>query len=172
MSTYTGAPNNYGQARNQAYYPPHQGLNNTPQQEFHNSSEPQPYTQPRYDAGASPGAFPSQYNQQQPQGYHPNGPGHENAPQDRGYAPYPPAQQQAGGENSSYYGSAPHGQASYATGPGPAGPQGEGERGLGSTLIGGAAGGFAGHKMQGGFLGTAGGAVLGAVGMNMATHEM
>lgn len=59
-------------------------------------------------------------------------------------------------------------QPGYPTGPG--GP--EGDKGLGSTLLGGAAGGFAGHKLGGGFLGTAGGAVLGAVGMNMATHEM
>lgn len=47
----------------------------------------------------------------------------------------------------------------------------EDERGLGSTVTGGAAGGFAAHKMGGGKLATAGGALLGAVGMNMATHK-
>lgn len=46
----------------------------------------------------------------------------------------------------------------------------EGERGLGSTIIGGAAGGYAGHKLGNGKLATAGGAVLGAVGANMASH--
>lgn len=94
-------------------------------------------------------------------------------PQDRGHSPYPPQQgheqYQQGGASASYYGAgAPQHQQGYA--PGPGGP--EGDRGLGSTLLGGAAGGFAGHKMGGGFLGTAGGAVLGAVGMNMATHEV
>lgn len=90
-------------------------------------------------------------------------------PQDRGHSPYPPQQQYQGGESASYYGSAPApSQQGYP--PGPGGP--EGEKGLGSTLLGGAAGGFAGHKMGGGFLGSAGGAVLGAVGMNMASHEM
>lgn len=44
----------------------------------------------------------------------------------------------------------------------------EGERGLGSTLLGGTAGGFLGHKMAGGALGTVGGAVVGAVGANAA----
>lgn len=90
--------------------------------------------------------------------------------QDRGHSPYPPQQQyQQGGESASYYGATPPAhQQGYA--PGPGGP--EGEKGLGSTLLGGAAGGFAGHKLGGGFMGTAGGAVLGAVGMNMATHEM
>lgn len=91
-------------------------------------------------------------------------------PQDRGHSPYPPHHQPYHpGESASYYGSAPapH-QQGYHHGPG--GP--EGEKGLGSTVLGGAAGGYAGHKMGGGMMGTAGGAVLGAVGMNMASHEM
>ncbi|KAJ5974316.1 hypothetical protein N7481_011526 [Penicillium waksmanii] len=93
-------------------------------------------------------------------------------PQDRGHSPYPPQQHQQQyppqGASASYYGNAPP-QGQYGNAPGPGGP--EGEKGLGSTLVGGAAGGFAGHKLGGGFLGSAAGAAIGAVGMNMATHE-
>ena len=38
--------------------------------------------------------------------------------------------------------------------------------------MGGAAGGFMGHKLGGGKLGTAGGAALGAVAMNLATNAL
>ncbi|KAJ5614865.1 hypothetical protein N7528_008519 [Penicillium herquei] len=109
------------------------------------------------------GQYPPQYNTQ-PGGY-PNAPNYgypqQNAPR-QSYQPH--------GESASYYqtGAPPQQQPGYA--PGPGGP--EGEKGLGSTLVGGAAGGFAGHQMGGGFLGTAGGAILGAVGMNLATHEV
>ena len=94
--------------------------------------------------------------------------------QDRSNSPYSPQHQhyQQGGANASYYNEAPPSQQqqqqSYA--PGPNGP--EGEKGLGSTLIGGAAGGIMGHKMGGGKLATAGGAALGAVAMNLATHAL
>ncbi|KAJ5567913.1 hypothetical protein N7450_010399 [Penicillium hetheringtonii] len=73
------------------------------------------------------------------------------------------------GENASYYGTVPsydqYGRVVGTTGP-------EDERGLGSTLVGGAAGGYAGHKLGGGFLGSAAGALIGAVGMNAATHQV
>lgn len=73
------------------------------------------------------------------------------------------------GENASYYGAVPtHDQCGNSVGLG--GPQDD--KGLGSTVIGGAAGGYAGHKLGGGFLGSAVGAVLGAVGMNAATHQV
>lgn len=72
------------------------------------------------------------------------------------------------GENASYYGTPPVDQ--YGNPIGPGGPQDE--KGLGSTVVGGAAGGYAGHKLGGGFLGTTAGAVLGAIGMNAATHEV
>lgn len=90
---------------------------------------------------------------------------------DRGHSPYPPQQHQYsqphGGENSSYYGGHQGGHAPHqGHTPVPAGA--EGERGLGSTLLGGTAGGFLGHKMAGGALGTVGGAVVGAVGANAA----
>ncbi|KAJ5999912.1 hypothetical protein N7481_000321 [Penicillium waksmanii] len=77
--------------------------------------------------------------------------------------PYAPV-----GENASYYGTAPLDQ--YRNPIGPAGPQNE--KGLGSTVVGGAAGGYAGHKVGGGFLGSTAGAVLGAIGMNAATHQV
>ncbi|KAJ5088896.1 hypothetical protein N7456_012512 [Penicillium angulare] len=121
---------------------------------------------PQYGSGPSPNnqqPYPPPYNQHG---------GQQAGAANYGYPPQGASQQQYQnpGEASSYYGTGapPSAQAGY--GPGPAGP--EGDRGLGSTLAGGAVGGFAGHKMGGGFLGTAGGAVLGAVGMNMATHEM
>ena len=68
------------------------------------------------------------------------------------------------GANASYYNGAP------MNGPGAEGA--EDEKGLGSTVVGGAAGGYAGHKMGGGKLGAAAGAALGAIGLNMATHAM
>jgi hypothetical protein len=54
---------------------------------------------------------------------------------------------------------------------GPGGVPGpDGDRGLGSTLLGAAGGGFVGHKLHGGALGTVGGAVLGAVATNAMGH--
>ncbi len=44
-------------------------------------------------------------------------------------------------------------------------PGPDGEKGLGATLIGGAGGGFLGHEMGGGILGSLAGAVVGAIGM-------
>lgn len=46
-----------------------------------------------------------------------------------------------------------------------------GEKGLGSTVVGGAAGGYMGHKMGGGWS-TAAGAAIGAVAMNVLSHKM
>lgn len=46
-------------------------------------------------------------------------------------------------------------------------PQG-GEKGLGTSAVGAASGGFLGHKLGGRILGTAGGALAGAAGLNMA----
>lgn len=72
-------------------------------------------------------------------------------------------QNQNPGENASYYSGAPLNE----PGEGP-----DGEKGLGSTVVGGAAGGYAAHQMGGGKTGTVAGAALGAVGMNMATHAL
>lgn len=87
------------------------------------------------------------------------------------HTPTPPPYefQQQPGENASYYQHTPpyDGADSSHTS-----ENRDGERGLGSTVTGGAAGGYAAHQMGGGKLATAGGALLGAVGMNMATHKM
>ncbi|PWY82121.1 hypothetical protein BO70DRAFT_429190 [Aspergillus heteromorphus CBS 117.55] len=110
------------------------------------------------------------YNEHYTQNHYPAGPGYappQSMPQERGQSPYPPQQSyERVGENASYYGE-PLPQQEYA--PGQNGPTEDGEKGLGSTVIGGAAGGYAAHHAGSGALGTAGGAVLGAVGMNMAT---
>lgn len=73
------------------------------------------------------------------------------------------SQYKAHGENASYYSGAPMNE----SGEGP-----DGEKGVGSTVVGGAAGGYAAHHMGGGKMGTVAGAALGAVGMNMATHAL
>lgn len=76
----------------------------------------------------------------------------------------PMSQHQAPGENASYYSGA------SMTEPGTEEPNGE--KGLGSTVVGGAAGGYAAHQMGGGKMGKVAGAALGAVGMNMATNAL
>lgn len=91
--------------------------------------------------------------------YNPGQPGH----------PSPNQPHQQYGENASYYYDAVPSREN-GDAPGVEGP--EGEKGLGSTVIGGATGGFAAHKMGGGKLATAGGAVLGAVGMKMVNHKL
>jgi hypothetical protein len=55
-------------------------------------------------------------------------------------------------------------------GPGQVGQ--DGEKGLGATLIGGASGGFLGHKAGGGMLGTVLGSVIGAIGANAVEHKV
>ncbi|OJJ37898.1 hypothetical protein ASPWEDRAFT_471549 [Aspergillus wentii DTO 134E9] len=124
-----------------------------------------PNDQPPY--GQQPN-YPPLYNEQYQQSHYPSGSKY-NQPS------YPPQQhyqqqyQQPIGENASYYNEAPledrEGHAMNSSSP-------ESEKGLGSTIAGGAAGGYISHQMGGGKLATAGGAVLGAVGMNMATHAM
>ncbi|KAJ5557296.1 hypothetical protein N7494_001211 [Penicillium frequentans] len=117
---------------------------------------------------APPNSYEPYHGQAQGQAYQPH---QESTVPHQEHYQYSPAGK-CSGENASYYTAVPQDQANGVnTGPS-VGPEGEGERGLGSTLLGGAAGGYAGHKMQGGFLGTAGGAVLGAVGMNMVSHEI
>ncbi|KAJ6031005.1 hypothetical protein N7540_001737 [Penicillium herquei] len=170
MSGYQGNPGGY-QGQPPAYYPPQQNPNYPPQQGQYGHVAQQSNNNPQY------GIDPTQPGQQYPPQYNAQVGGYPNAP-NYGYPPQQSGPQQSGpqqpyqsrGESASYYqtGAPPQQQPGYAPGPGGA----EGDRGLGSTLVGGAAGGFAGHQMGGGFLGTAGGAILGAVGMNMATHEV
>ncbi|KAJ5907624.1 hypothetical protein N7495_000306 [Penicillium taxi] len=78
-------------------------------------------------------------------------------------------QQQQYGENASYYQhNIPAGDEEASQIP----EQTVGDRGLGSTISGGAAGGYTAHQMGGGKLATAGGALLGAVGMNMVSNKL
>lgn len=125
----------------------------------------------QFPAQASQQGSPPLYNEQQyPQGQMP-GPYFSGSQQNVGVPPYAQQPQQQNmpiGANASYYGAVPQNQ--YGNPVGPGGP--EEDKGLGSTVIGGAAGGYAGHKLGGGLLGSAAGAVLGAIGMNAATHQM
>lgn len=83
--------------------------------------------------------------------------------------PYHPQYQYQGvGENASYYNEAP----SQYYHNNPATGEQNGERGLGSTVLGGLAGGYVANQMGAGSMGTAGGAILGATGMNMATNML
>lgn len=115
------------------------------------------------------------YQQQQPPHEQSGYPNQQLVSQDRDYhsggqgypqQPYPPHQQSYG---------APSGPGAYADpghqgGPGPGGA-GEGEKGLGATLIGSAGGGFLGHQLGGGALGTIGGMIAGAVGANVLENK-
>lgn len=122
---------------------------------------------------------------QQPQGYEPqyaqqSDPQHHQQCQECAHAhnqsqfQAPPAPQnyEASYPPQGHY--QPAANASYYSGASLDGPdsKAENEKGLGSTVIGGAAGGYAGHKMGRGKLATVAGAAVGAVGMNMATHAM
>lgn len=95
---------------------------------------------------------PQQYEQPRPGGYYDQGSHH----------------------NSSYgHHAQPAGPGAYADAdrghgpPGSEGPDGGKERGLGATLVGASGGGFLGHELGGGALGTIGGAIAGAIGANM-----
>ncbi|KAJ5725013.1 uncharacterized protein N7483_006370 [Penicillium malachiteum] len=167
MSNYQGNPDGH-QGQPPAYYPPQQNPNYPSQPGQYAPGAQQSTNNPQYGIDPTQQGqyqYPPQYSSQA-EGY-PNAPNYGYPPQQNGpqQQPYQPR-----GENASYYqtNAPPQQQPGYAPGPGCA----EGDKGLGSTLVGGAAGGYAGHQMAGGFLGTAGGAILGAVGMNMATHEV
>ncbi|KHN99350.1 heme oxygenase-like, multi-helical [Metarhizium album ARSEF 1941] len=119
------------------------------------------------------GGYPQQqpYNQQQPSYAQPQPHGYNNQYDNRGHSPQPSQQYgQPGGAAADYAAGATqggHGQAGqYAAGP--AGP--DGERGLGATLVGGGGAAWAAHKAGGGFLGTAGAAIAGAIGANVLEH--
>ncbi|KAB8337283.1 hypothetical protein FH972_021584 [Carpinus fangiana] len=135
------------QGYNQQGYPPqHQQGGYPPQQGYGGGYPPQ---QDQHGYNQHGGGYPPQ-GQQQHGGY-----GGQQHPQHGGAPPY--QQQQHGGPPGQQYGQQ-----------GQVGP--EGERGLGASLLGGAAGGFAGHKMGGGGLGTIGGMVAGAIGANVLEH--
>lgn len=143
------------------------GGNYYQEQQPHPGQSPYPQTQ---------GQYPSEHTQYAPPPYaeqaYPHG-GQHTQTQYCQTSEYDPAakmphdhaqsQYQQQGANASYYNGEPY--------PGQNDNAPDGEKGLGSTVVGGAAGGYMGHKMGGGW-GTAAGAALGAVGMNMVSHRM
>ncbi|CAG8139925.1 unnamed protein product [Penicillium salamii] len=164
-NTFVDPPNQFGgdpfsqSAQDQGYC---QQPGGPRPQNFYPSNIQQPgYMQPpvQYNQQANP----SFYGEQHPQPQFPNTPNNPFSQNGNATSPYPPEQQMPIGENASYYGMPPQNQN---------GPNPEDEKGLGSTVVGGAAGGYAGHKLGGGLLGSAAGAILGAVGLNAATHQV
>ncbi|KAI9371229.1 hypothetical protein BJX61DRAFT_512229 [Aspergillus egyptiacus] len=143
--------------QSQAYYSPPQSQ---PQRqcspEFQPASfGPPPHTQQPYPF----------YNEHQAQPQYSNAPSYNQS----GQAVDTPHQYHPTGENASYYNPEPSANPTSTHA-----PEGEGEereKGLGSTVVGGAAGGYMGHKMGGGWS-TAAGAAIGAVGMNVVSHMM
>ncbi|KAJ5345697.1 hypothetical protein N7452_003701 [Penicillium brevicompactum] len=97
----------------------------------------------QFPVQASQQGSPAPYEQQYPQSQVPGG-AYLGTPQpSAGTLPYPQQQNMPLGENASYYGTVPQDQ--YGNPVGPGGP--EDDKGLGSTVVGGAAGGYAGHKL-------------------------
>ncbi|KAF3395374.1 hypothetical protein DPV78_009329 [Talaromyces pinophilus] len=104
-----------------------------------------------------------------PGGQYPAASESEQRSQNGALMPYHPQYQyQAVGENASYYNEA---RPQYYHN-NPASGEQNGERGLGSTVLGGLAGGYVANQMGAGPMGTAGGAILGATGMHMATNML
>ncbi|KAI6087660.1 hypothetical protein F4821DRAFT_235595, partial [Hypoxylon rubiginosum] len=131
-------------------YPQQPSYSPAPPQQ-HNSNYLAPYpSQPQY---ARPGSAHSDA------GYPPPYPGDEKRPGSAGAMVARP-------HSADPYG-ADRGQQQYA--PGQEGA--DGERGLGATLLGGGAGGFLGHKIGKGKLGTLLGGAVGAVAANMIEHK-
>lgn len=112
---------------------------------------PPPYTEQSYPQGQD-----QHYNNS---GYDQRYGAMADMPQGGNTPPYRPE-----GANTSYYDGEPLSDSNGHNVP-------EGEKGLGSTVVGGAAGGYMGHKMGGGWS-TAAGAALGAVGANVISHKM
>ncbi|OAA46127.1 hypothetical protein NOR_02880 [Metarhizium rileyi] len=169
------------QMSNQGYYGGGSGGGYPQQPTYGQQQQQQPgYGQqqgyPQQQQYGQQSSYQGQYNQQQPsyaqpqQGYNGN-----NQYDRRGHSPQPSQQHgQSGGSAAAYASGAPQ-QGQYATGPtGPGGPNGavgpDGERGLGATLVGGGGAAWAAHKAGGGFLGSAGAAIAGAIGANVLEH--
>ncbi|KAI1453874.1 hypothetical protein F4805DRAFT_356241 [Annulohypoxylon moriforme] len=161
------------------------------------SSSPYP-SQPQYAQTQSQSPYPQQpsYAGGAPsQSPYPSQPSYAQSPQSQNYlAPYPQQSQYArpgsahsdagypppAYSNDGTPHARPHSADPYSTGQAPydrdpnraPGQEGEdGERGLGATLIGGGAGGFLGHKLGKGKLGTMLGSAVGAVAANMIEHK-
>ncbi|KAJ5989491.1 hypothetical protein N7481_004701 [Penicillium waksmanii] len=152
MSQY-GA-NYYEEQKPQHTYAPRPNQTQNHYSTGKSSYDPPPYTEQGYTQG-------DQYTQPQQYtncGYDQKYESAANMPQ--GHAA-PQSQYAPEGANASYYNGEPVSEPNDLNG----------EKGLGSTVVGGAAGGYMGHKMGGGWS-TAAGAVIGAVGMNVLSHKM
>ncbi|KAJ5752946.1 hypothetical protein N7520_009863 [Penicillium odoratum] len=171
------------------YYPPEEHVQQQAypyQLPYDNYSNTQLQQRPNYDYNA------------QPSQYHLAPDAYQNAAQERSYTPTgqpdhlgpvpTPAQGGKSPGNMGYYDGHPDQQPRYTPSPGPTpalhvseatGPQfdeegrpleneGETDRGLGSSLAGGAAGYYLGHKKDHGFLGAIGGAIV----ANLVEHKV
>ncbi|KAF1992219.1 hypothetical protein K402DRAFT_1293 [Aulographum hederae CBS 113979] len=165
-------PGDYNQ--HQQGYPPPGGSF------LHGYEQQTQYGQPQHQQYGGESPFPPQQGQYPPPSHdqYGQGQGYQSPPppqigygqppyeEQRGHSPYPPpvpyGQHPSPGPHGEPQGYPTHDQ-QYN---GPPGGAAEGDRGLGATLLGGAAGGFAGHKMGGGTLATLGSAVVGAWGAN------
>ncbi|KAA8646934.1 putative glutamine-serine rich protein MS8 [Aspergillus tanneri] len=161
---YQGQPINYPPRQDQygqsqhIHFPPTPPYETRPNNPYY--GPPPPYSEQAYappHGGIPQGGYTNErgYHQDMNYGY--------------GYSQAPYAQQQeppVQGESASYYNTKPEDSQQHGHNPGPGKPQGE--KGLGSSLLGAGAGGLVGHKLGGGLLSTAGGALAGAAGMGIA----
>ncbi|KAI1404985.1 hypothetical protein F4819DRAFT_48544 [Hypoxylon fuscum] len=152
----------------QAYTPSHSPY--PPQQTYATGASPYP-SQPQYAQSPAPpqsnhlAPYPSQPQYSRPGSAH----------SDAGYPPpYPDGDQRPGSAVGAPSHARPHSADPYSGDRGQhAQREGEeGEKGLGATLIGGGAGGFLGHKLGKGKLGTVLGSAVGAVAANMIEHRL
>lgn len=124
---------------------------------YKNYEEPFPYDHPSYTGQSNPPPY-NEAPRVMPES--------ECRPENGARMPYETQyKSQPVGESASYYNGAPSQYYQHN-------PANGDERGLGSTVVGGLAGGYAANQMGAGPMGTAGGAILGATGMNMATNML
>ncbi|KAI9696744.1 MAG: hypothetical protein M1836_005106 [Candelina mexicana] len=183
---YDAPPPQHGYGHDQYGAPPQHG-GPSPYQPQAAYPPPNPYQQNPPSHQYQPGAVPSAIGPADRDPYYSNSRPHSShggynqqvvAPPQGGYGPYPTGPGPAPtGAAEGYYGpGGRHGQGDRyddkdryddrGHSGGPPGGAGEGERGLGATLVGAAGGGFLGHELGGGALGTIGGAIAGVVGAN------
>ncbi|EON69899.1 hypothetical protein W97_09163 [Coniosporium apollinis CBS 100218] len=141
----------YGQQYGGSPYPPQQSPYPLPGGDYQGGYNTTPH-QPGYDQGPPPShsPYPAPYNEHQ-----------------RAHSPFPPQGQvevYGGNQNGGYGAPGPPGD--YGVPGDSSGPQ-DGERGFLGNTVGAAAGGYTGHKLCGGPLGTIGGIIAGVVGANL-----
>lgn len=135
-----------------------------PKDSYDDHKESLPYDYRAYTRQGNPPPY-----DEIPRGQYPAVPESERRSQNGARMPYHQQYQyQAVGENAAYYNEA---QPQYYHN-NPASGEQNGERGLGSTVIGGLVGGYVANQMGAGPMETAGGAILGTTGMNIATNML